>query len=108
MKNWSDAKKTKALVIVWLVSCVISEFSSRIFTIVLENMGAWPLEILGSYHLFSIGLLILYFYPLLFAIRHYAKKAELKAYSTLALLLILYYTFWLLVNVVVIIVTLLR
>ena len=108
MKNWSDAKKTKTLVIVWLVSCVVLSFSLRIVTTVLETMGVWPLEILGSYQLFSIGLLILYFYPLLFAIRHYAKKAELKAYNTLALLLILYYTFWLLVNVVIIIVTLLR
>lgn len=94
---------TKLLCILWLVTFVTAGTISNAYIFyAIARTGTSPVTMLSPYQLLVLAVSLLYFYPLLFLIHHYAKIAAMKAIVICARIGIAFFSIW---NVMAIIAT---
>ncbi len=85
--------KTKCLLIIWLVSILLLSIGSNVYVIhMLNTTGKSPIYMLSGYQIFSLMIVAVYFIPMLFAIQHYAKLAQMKKTRIAARFLLSFYS----------------
>lgn len=71
--------KAKCLLIIWLVSILVLAIGCNVYIVhMLNTTGKSPVYILSGYQIFSLMIVAVYFIPMLSAIHHYAKLAQMK------------------------------
>lgn len=85
--------KAKCLLITWLVSVLVLAIGSNVYMIhMLNTTGKSPIYMLSGYQIFSLMIVAVYFIPMLLAIHHYAKLAQMKKTRVAARVLLSFYT----------------
>ena len=89
----------KRLSILWLVTLLVLGVLVNVYeTIAVYKGNASAISILSPLHVAVSLVTALYFYPLLYLIRHHAKQAQMKKLAAVALAMIFFFSAWLLLN----------
>ena len=59
------------------------------------NVGNNPIEMLSTYQLFSLGIMLLYFLPLLLAVYRYCKLADMPRLQVVVRIVLIFLVIWL-------------
>lgn len=85
--------KAKCLLVIWLISILLLSISSNVYVIhMINTTGQSPIYMLSGYQIFSLIIVAVYFIPMLSAIHHYAKLAQMKKTRIVARFLVWFYT----------------
>lgn len=96
MDNQRDKMIAKKLAILWAVSFAVFGLAAMIFQIYcIWTTGSFALDMLSPYQLIVLFAVLLYFYPLLFFVHRYSKRAEWKAIRIISLILLCFLGIWL-------------
>lgn len=95
----SNKKIAKRLSILWIVTYAIASIVINAYTIYVTVVtDTSPIYLLSPLQLTTLLIVLLYFYPLLYLIRHHAKLADMRKTKMVSTVAIGIFTLWLVLN----------